>query len=527
MVKKATYFLISVAVVLAPVLIVFRGVLFNSGPIIHFCNPSNISASLIEGESLLFSVGASDPNGDVLVYTWKIDNVIVGSGMNWTYHPGLGDRGQHTVLCEVSDGRGGFASRRWTVVVHFVSLTVTTFEADSQWVRDPTLDRPLCEIVINYSILNDGDVCANNVELLIQYLESENVLFQSVVDKVPSGEYVRGSTPHIPLSEGHFDVLVSVSAGLSFDNYSFPLTVSFPRYFSEGLNRFYVTPNDPIVKIYLKNIGSDINSIYSWVGDNVHYEYDQDVHNQGDYWQFPYETLNLRTGDCEDQAFLLCSLLRASGISVNDVFLGVGEVFDPISLTWAGHAWVIVEEPLIGWRILEPTLEGIISRIFKDIEELMKKFLHLTDRKYSCVFNDLYFEEINKETNSPYINHSFEGWYQESTALLGNRVTVNVNSVIRLKIKVTNPGHYSFIGIIKIEIKKDIVWEHDILFVMDSYVIELEPGESQILDTTLVPDEITTNFPGKCRQYFYKIYTCFVCIYDPTDPNTRSCLFVV
>lgn len=48
---------------------------------------------------------------------------------------------------------------------------------------------------------------------------------------------------------------------------------------------------------------------YEWVRNNIAYKSDGDV----DYWQSAEETLELRTGDCEDQAILLASIIGALG----------------------------------------------------------------------------------------------------------------------------------------------------------------------------------------------------------------------
>ncbi len=48
---------------------------------------------------------------------------------------------------------------------------------------------------------------------------------------------------------------------------------------------------------------------YQWVHDNIEYKTDEN----GDYWQKVQETLDLGTGDCEDQAILLASIITALG----------------------------------------------------------------------------------------------------------------------------------------------------------------------------------------------------------------------
>lgn len=50
----------------------------------------------------------------------------------------------------------------------------------------------------------------------------------------------------------------------------------------------------------------DINS---WVYSNIEYKVDSDDIFY-DFWQYPYETIQKRTGDCEDQAILFQALAK-------------------------------------------------------------------------------------------------------------------------------------------------------------------------------------------------------------------------
>jgi len=65
----------------------------------------------------------------------------------------------------------------------------------------------------------------------------------------------------------------------------------------------------------------DVKAMYMWIRNNVDYRYDglfpelpYDPGGSVDYhkemWQFANETLSLEKGDCEDQAILLCSMIR-------------------------------------------------------------------------------------------------------------------------------------------------------------------------------------------------------------------------
>ena len=128
-----------------------------------------------------------------------------------------------------------------------------------------------------------------------------------------------------------------------------------------------VTPDDPLVVQTLRTIldaplpeiteqnyytnydGSlhDFNRIKNWLGRFLVDVTDKTAHGVEDYWQLPAETIQLGTGDCEDYAILLCSLLRAYGVPAEDVYVAVG-----IGVTREDHAWVVEKYYKGVWRII-------------------------------------------------------------------------------------------------------------------------------------------------------------------------------
>ncbi len=90
----------------------------------------------------------------------------------------------------------------------------------------------------------------------------------------------------------------------------------------------------------------------AFVGAKVRY----DPKDPRDPWQFPDETLVLRAGDCEDRAFLLASLLLASGVSGYNVrvALGVLRVHEGDSHEDHDHVWVMYKSESGRWMVLEP-----------------------------------------------------------------------------------------------------------------------------------------------------------------------------
>jgi hypothetical protein len=81
----------------------------------------------------------------------------------------------------------------------------------------------------------------------------------------------------------------------------------------------------------------DMLDATAWVERNIRYENDTDVHGKNDYWQFPQETLELRSGDCEDHAILLMAIALDQDLG-DGVRLAIGNG------TFGWHAWVVVDD---------------------------------------------------------------------------------------------------------------------------------------------------------------------------------------
>lgn len=73
-----------------------------------------------------------------------------------------------------------------------------------------------------------------------------------------------------------------------------------------------------------------------------------------DYWLYPHETLAERGGDCEDLAFVAAALLEASGISPYCIRVALGRVHDRSAKKSYDHAWVVYQDEIGAWEILEP-----------------------------------------------------------------------------------------------------------------------------------------------------------------------------
>lgn len=111
----------------------------------------------------------------------------------------------------------------------------------------------------------------------------------------------------------------------------------------------FITTNNFLIDGIVSQLGTDsldlsfdekAEIIQKWVIDSVSYRYDQHVSGYLEFWQFPFETISLGTGDCEDGAVLMASLMIASGIPNYRVRVAGGLVAtgQPSAPT-GGHGW--------------------------------------------------------------------------------------------------------------------------------------------------------------------------------------------
>ncbi len=93
-------------------------------------------------------------------------------------------------------------------------------------------------------------------------------------------------------------------------------------------------------------------AVRTFVSTRIRYRRDA----AGGTWQFPEETLRLGRGDCEDIAFLLASMLLASGISGYNVrvCLGTVDMHTPRGSHHFDHVWVVYKNEAGRWIVIEP-----------------------------------------------------------------------------------------------------------------------------------------------------------------------------
>jgi Bacterial transglutaminase-like cysteine proteinase BTLCP len=173
------------------------------------------------------------------------------------------------------------------------------------------------------------------------------------------------------------------------------ITTPSTRY-TESEIKAYITPESPTVGDCLKDILGDpscqpsqdgFGLIRDWVAYNIDYVPDEEQWGVDDYWQTSEETLSLRTGDCEDFAILLCTLLRAYGISENQLYVALG-----VDAEGNGHAFLIENWYLDGqWRAIEPQAP---AKVLPGRRKFNLVDINLSEYEIFTAFNDIcYFDE--------------------------------------------------------------------------------------------------------------------------------------
>jgi len=169
-----------------------------------------------------------------------------------------------------------------------------------------------------------------------------------------------------------------------------------------GLNyQRYITPNNPTILKLAREITNfsdpDDKKIYDieqWVRKNITYVSDVKNYGQLERWAYPIETLRKRSGDCEDQAFLVHSLSIAAGIQPNRLRTYGGLVFNPNGSAPGGHAWTAFKRNDNRWITVDTTYYAINTLIAERIPLS-------EDLRY---FDDFWYIQGGKTIATPYTN---------------------------------------------------------------------------------------------------------------------------
>lgn len=118
--------------------------------------------------------------------------------------------------------------------------------------------------------------------------------------------------------------------------------------------------------------GHTFGKIVTWVKDNIEFKYDSDVWGINDYWQDPLLTMQIRSGDCEDSAFLVSSMLLALGY---ETYCVSGVLVKADGTPLFGHAWTEVKAENGIWYWLDATSGGGIWTLYEQSDETMAHYI--------------------------------------------------------------------------------------------------------------------------------------------------------
>jgi hypothetical protein len=270
-------------------------------------------------------------------------------------------------------------------------LSVNGYVYGGYWTRDTATDLPNFVSNVKYSISNIGNTNAVNISITI-YIDGK-VYSTNIIPSLTFSETYYYSFSVSTIYDSSSNLHIQASCQDSTDSYTLSVGSKLPRYWTEDSNilKLYITPREANV-VSIKNTILENKFpldprpnwmlLRDWVGNSITYKDDSGVHETDEYWQLPKETLQLRTGDCEDYAILLCSLLRADGWSPNDVYVVVGR-----NNNNQYHAWVKINLGILGWYNIEPQANGWNT--------LIGDFLSLSGYQAVCYFNDSQFHRIS------------------------------------------------------------------------------------------------------------------------------------
>lgn len=265
----------------------------------------------------------------------------------------------------------------------FVALQVDGYLVDDFWERGAD-DLPVLVAAVNYVVRNVGNASADVVTVEIT-LDSEFFSTETVNNLLPDAEYANSVSFSLDYDKSK-TVEIEAFSGNATAYWNYTVDAELPRQPPRSMMRLFVTPDEQSVESAYDEIMGGIVFVHwiairDWVGRNIDYVDDYEAHGVNDFWQLSEETLESRTGDSEDFAILLCSLLRRDGWSAEDVYVVIGQ-----NEHGDFHAWVKIKIPMVGWYNIEPQQGGWYT-LFGDYVAL---------HGYTAVynFNDQYFKEI-------------------------------------------------------------------------------------------------------------------------------------
>jgi hypothetical protein len=143
-----------------------------------------------------------------------------------------------------------------------------------------------------------------------------------------------------------------------------------------------------------------MQNIQKWVVCNLQYLGD-DINNYTmEYWQFPFETLADKTGDCEDGALLIASLALNAGVPSFRIRVVAGMVQPAPTAPQGGHGYVSYlreadnQWVILDWCYLEDSSIPVSSKPLHKNNPYYKEIWFSFNDKYSWSDRPLEFNSF-------------------------------------------------------------------------------------------------------------------------------------
>ena len=162
----------------------------DRAPVLGTVTPTTI-LSMPEGTAKLFSVTASDPDGDNLTYAWTLDGTQVLTGKNltsnYTYTPNYSANGTHFIRVSYTDGTLTVA-HNWTVIVTNVNRApvINSYSPSGDVVMTETQSK---DFIINATD-PDGDALVYNWTLNGTQVGSNLKTYHFATNYSSNGTYI-------------------------------------------------------------------------------------------------------------------------------------------------------------------------------------------------------------------------------------------------------------------------------------------------------------------------------------------------
>jgi hypothetical protein len=147
------------------------------------------------------------------------------------------------------------------------------------WIQNSTIN-PTAGYTITIQVTNTKMAEPEKVTVHFEITNQSQTLKQGIVDFGIIGENQQKTIiQKHEFQKGTYQVTyVLKTTQKEWNTITDQFKVDLPRAGLGDHVRFYITPNNPTIQNQVQDIGTDLNTIYNWVAQNIQYQYDQDIH---------------------------------------------------------------------------------------------------------------------------------------------------------------------------------------------------------------------------------------------------------